>query len=98
VRVLVLVDGEHYPPVTRWGIEAARSKGYDVVAALFLGGTEKVDPTALPDLGLPTLPAGADITGLGLEPSVVAVDDPVTRQDEALRIARRTLLELLRNA
>jgi len=43
-------------------------------------------------------PAGADITGLGLEPSVVAVDDPVTRQDEALRIARRTLLELLRNA
>ena len=43
-------------------------------------------------------PAGADITDLGLRPSVVAVDDPVTRQDEALRIARRTLLELLRTA
>ncbi|HEY6678329.1 MAG TPA: cyclic 2,3-diphosphoglycerate synthetase, partial [Actinomycetota bacterium] len=61
MRVLVLVDGEHYPPVTRWGIEAARSRGHEVVAALFLGGTEKVDPTALPDLGLPTLSAGADI-------------------------------------
>jgi cyclic 2,3-diphosphoglycerate synthetase len=62
VRVLVLVDGEHYPPVTRWGIEAARSKGHEVIAALFLGGEEKVDPGTLPDLGLPTLPAGSDIT------------------------------------
>lgn len=43
-------------------------------------------------------PAGADITDLGLRPSVVAVDDPVTRQDEAVRTARRTLLELLRTA
>ncbi len=62
MRVLVLVDGEHYPPVTRWGIEAARSKGHEVVAALFLGGAEKVDPGRLPDLGVPTLPAGSDIT------------------------------------
>ena len=30
-------------------------------------------------------PAGADITGLGLEPSVVAADDPLTGQDEASR-------------
>ena len=41
-------------------------------------------------------PAGADITGLGFEPSVVAVDDPVTQQDEALQIARRTLAEIVR--
>ena len=71
MRVLVLVDGEHYPPVTRWGIEAARSRGHEVVAALFLGGTEKVDPTALPDLGLPTLSAGADIR----EALAEAIDD-----------------------
>jgi carboxyl-terminal processing protease len=42
-------------------------------------------------------PAGADITNLGLEPSVVAVDDPTTRPDEGLRIARRTLFETLRS-
>lgn len=42
-------------------------------------------------------PAGADITGLGLEPSVVAADDPTTRPDEALKIARRTLVETLRS-
>ena len=29
-------------------------------------------------------PAGADITGVGLEPSVVAVDDPLTERDEGL--------------
>jgi carboxyl-terminal processing protease len=42
-------------------------------------------------------PAGADITGVGLEPSVVAADDPLTQQDEGLRIARRTLVEILRD-
>jgi carboxyl-terminal processing protease len=42
-------------------------------------------------------PAGADITDLGLEPSVVAADDPLTERDEGLRIARRALIEILRN-
>jgi carboxyl-terminal processing protease len=43
-------------------------------------------------------PAGADITGVGLEPSVVAADDPLTQRDEALRIAQRTLTETVRAA
>ncbi len=43
-------------------------------------------------------PAGADITGVGLQPSVVAADDPLTQQDEGLRIARRELAEILRAA
>ena len=43
-------------------------------------------------------PAGADITGVGLEPSVVAADDPLTQRDEGLRIARRTLAEVVRAA
>jgi carboxyl-terminal processing protease len=43
-------------------------------------------------------PAGADITGVGIEPGIVAVDDPLTPPDEALRIARRTLLDLLADA
>ena len=41
-------------------------------------------------------PAGADITGLGLEPSVIAADDPLTQRDEGLSIARRALVRLLR--
>jgi carboxyl-terminal processing protease len=42
-------------------------------------------------------PAGADITGRGIEPGIVAVDDPLTERDEALRIARTTMLDVLRN-
>jgi carboxyl-terminal processing protease len=42
-------------------------------------------------------PAGADITGVGLHPSVEAVDNPVTAErDEAVQIARRTILQVLR--
>jgi cyclic 2,3-diphosphoglycerate synthetase len=60
VRVVALVDGEHYPPVTRWGIDVARSTGLEVVAALFLGGTEKVSAGRVPDLGVPVRVAGSD--------------------------------------
>lgn len=58
MRVLALVDGEHYPPVTAWGLDAARSGGHDVVGCLFLGGSEKV--SGIPDLGVPVRPAGPD--------------------------------------
>src|SRR5207245_3921688 len=40
LKVVVLVDGEHYPPVTRWGIASARSMGPEVRAAVFVGGRE----------------------------------------------------------
>jgi cyclic 2,3-diphosphoglycerate synthase len=50
---LVLVDGEHYPPVTRWAIEVARSRGYEVVGGLLIGGAEKLTSEGAPDLGIP---------------------------------------------
>ncbi len=42
MKVIALVDGEHYPPVTLWGIEEADRRGFHVVAALAVGGTEKL--------------------------------------------------------
>ena len=61
MKVLVLVDGEHYPSVVRWGLGAAESMGHEVLAALFLGGTEKVAAGGgVPDLGVTTVSAGAD--------------------------------------
>jgi cyclic 2,3-diphosphoglycerate synthetase len=60
MRVIVLVDGEHYPSVTRWGIETARERGHDVVGALLVGGIEKLQPGSVPDLGVPTRLAGTD--------------------------------------
>lgn len=60
-RVLALVDGEHYPPTTRWGLFAARSRGYDVAACLFLGGIEKLGADRGLDLGdVPVLDGGED--------------------------------------
>ncbi|HZD78592.1 MAG TPA: 2,3-diphosphoglycerate synthetase [Actinomycetota bacterium] len=99
MRVLALVDGEHYPPVTRWGIRRAAERGLRVELALFLGGTEKVLPGALPDLGVPVLPAGADAAGalasaLG-QHAVEAVldlsDEPVVGYRERMELAAASL-------
>ena len=53
MKVLVLVDGEHYPSVTRWAIDGLRGRGMDPLAALFVGGGEKLDASGTLDLGLP---------------------------------------------
>lgn len=40
-------------------------------------------------------PQGVDISERGIQPEVEALDDPLTKPDEAVRIARKALLELL---
>ncbi|MEO8476278.1 MAG: cyclic 2,3-diphosphoglycerate synthetase [Actinomycetota bacterium] len=95
MRTLVLVDGEHYPSVTRWGIETARSRGHDVVGALMVGGIEKIDPGAPPDFGVPTITAGIDrMAALGsaidaFAPEVVLdlSDEPVLGYRERMELA-----------
>lgn len=42
IRVVALIDGEHYPPVVHFAL-ASLAHEHDVVAAAFIGGTEKVD-------------------------------------------------------
>ena len=99
MRVIVLVDGEHYPPVTRWGIETARERGHDVVGALFVGGSEKLQPGSPPELGLPTRVAGQDrMAALALaidefEPEGVLdlSDEPVLGYRERMELAGVTL-------
>ncbi|MGH2783943.1 MAG: 2,3-diphosphoglycerate synthetase [Actinomycetota bacterium] len=41
-RAVVLVDGEHYPPVTLDAIRSLEERGHQVVAAVFMGGGEKL--------------------------------------------------------
>lgn len=60
MRVLVLVDGEHYPPVTRWGIDVARSMGFEPLATLMMGGREKLRPGEVEGFGVPMRDGAVD--------------------------------------
>jgi cyclic 2,3-diphosphoglycerate synthetase len=98
VKVIVLVDGEHYPPVTRWAIESARSRGLEPVAALWLGGTEKITPgEEPPELGVPIHPGTGDqpaglaaaldrLEGEGVEAVLDVSDEPVIGYRERMEL------------
>jgi cyclic 2,3-diphosphoglycerate synthetase len=102
VRVLVLVDGEHYPPVTRWGIETARSRGLDAVAALLVGGMEKLRPGQATEVGVPLRIAGEDRAGSlaavidelspGIEGILDLSDEPVLGYRERMELAAVALV------
>ena len=95
MRALALVDGEHYPPVTRWAIRTATERGHEVVGALLVGGTEKLAPGAPPDLGVPTLVGRPDrMASLreaidAFDPQVVLdlSDEPVLGYRERMELA-----------
>jgi len=67
LRTLVLIDGEHYPPVTRAAIEDLpnRVPGAVVVGAALLGGNEKLAVDLPPDLGLGVPVVRGDSDGEG---------------------------------
>ena len=101
MKVLVLVDGEHYPPVTRWGIEVARAQGYEAVAALLVGGIEKLEAGGrTPSLGVPLRRAGDDVAAaLGLaiddlrpEGVLDLADEPVLGYRERMELAAVALV------
>ena len=95
MKVLALVDGEHYPPVTRWGILAARSMGYEPVAALFVGGTEKISgpvdagvPTIFPEPGEPPrLALGRALDEVRPDAVLDLSDEPVLGYRERMELA-----------
>ena len=88
MRVVALVDGEHYPAVTRWGIDVARTLGHDVLAAVFVGGSEKIDVRSPPDLGVRTVhPESPDRVG----PTLAGVLDEL-RPDAVLDLSDEPVL------
>jgi cyclic 2,3-diphosphoglycerate synthetase len=92
---IVLIDGEHYPPVVLDAIERLQGSGYEIRAALFLGGTEKTD--RLPDLGMPVVAGPPEPTLSELidrhRPAVVLdlSDEPVLDYRSRLRLAATAL-------
>jgi cyclic 2,3-diphosphoglycerate synthase len=104
-RALVLVDGEHYPPTTRWALATARALGYEVAGCLLAGGVEKLDAGGGIDLGpVPVEPAGADLMAAVRAaidrhaPSVVLdlSDEPVLGYRERMEVAAVVLASGLR--
>jgi cyclic 2,3-diphosphoglycerate synthase len=94
-----LIDGEHYPPVTRWAVEVAGERGFDVVAALLVGGTEKLRPDEAIDVGPPVLVVRGDrMSSLGhaisqYRPEAVLdlSDEPVLAYRERMDMVAVTL-------
>ncbi len=102
MRILVLVDGEHHPPVVRAAIDhlPSRLPGGVVVGAAAIGGGEKLATTTTsPDLGVPVVdgPEPRDALAAGLDafaPDLVydLSDEPVLDARSRLRLASQALL------
>lgn len=91
-RAVVLVDGEHYPPVTVQGIEATRARGIDVVAAVFCGGGEKLSRALTLDVPLVigSGPEDALRSAIAAHAPTMVVDlsdDPVVDHATRMRLA-----------
>jgi cyclic 2,3-diphosphoglycerate synthetase len=93
-RVVALIDGEHYPPVVRFALEAL-ARDHEVVGAVFLGGTEKIDLDRGPDAyGVPLVsgPSAEQALADALErfaPDAVVdlSDEPVLTSADRFRLA-----------
>jgi cyclic 2,3-diphosphoglycerate synthetase len=82
-RAVVLIDGEHYAPVVR---DALAALPYEVVAALFVGGTEKL--RGGDDYGVPLVET---LDALAADLVVDLSDEPVLGPRERLLWASRAL-------
>lgn len=99
-RIVVVIDGEHYPPVVRETI-VALARSHDVAAAVFAGGTEKVGiDEADITYGVPvvrgTTPAAALVAALKqYAPDMVVdlSDEPVISSADRFRLASIALGE-----
>lgn len=106
-KVLALIDGEHYVPVTRGALEYINlSSDRNVVAAVLIGGTEKIGTPQDVQRGLPipvVLPASS--SSPPIEDIVKAIrfhkpdlvvdlsDEPVINYEKRLRIASAVVAE-----
>ncbi|MDP9069747.1 MAG: 2,3-diphosphoglycerate synthetase [Actinomycetota bacterium] len=100
MRILVLVDGEHHPPVVRAAIDHVphRVPGATVVGAALVGGTEKLGDGHLADLSVPVVSGATPEEALGaglarFSPELVydLSDEPVLDARTRMRLVARAL-------
>jgi cyclic 2,3-diphosphoglycerate synthetase len=92
-RVVALIDGEHYPPVVRFALSALAGE-HEVAAAVFLGGTEKVDALGDDAYGVPLIRGMAPEDGVRFaidryDPDALVdlSDEPVVSSEDRFRLA-----------
>jgi len=96
---IALVDGEHYLPVIAEALGEIRNQGYDLLAAVFVGGTEKIaDDSDLSILGVEVVKEKEALDSLKkaldtYKPEVVIdlSDEPVLDYNKRLQLASHTL-------
>lgn len=94
-----MVDGEHYPPVVEAAMEELRRAGDEVLAAVLVGGKEKLAAGGLEDLGDFELVAGDDPRSLldraiaerGPDAVLDLSDEPVLDYRRRFELASLTL-------
>ena len=100
MRALALIDGEHYPPVIQHALAVLqRDEGLEFVAAVFLGGTEKLKTSdalaaiRLPIVHEPVLLRGVERGLTEFRPDVVVdlSDEPITGYAERFAYAAAAL-------
>jgi len=91
MRALFLLDGEHYIPVNRDGVsEVARTRGYEVAGAAFIGGTEKIgSPEDLKQLGIPVIIDNDPLTAVSRAIEEFRPDVAVDLSDEPVMSCHR---------
>jgi cyclic 2,3-diphosphoglycerate synthetase len=85
-RIVAIIDGEHYPPVVRFALEELAKCG-EVVAAVFAGGTEKVDGDGTESYGVPVVMAVRAADALAEALATYAPDEVVDLSDEPVLAA-----------
>lgn len=81
-RAVALIDGEHYPPVVRFALDELAAE-YAVVAAVFLGGTEKIDAARDADVyGVPLVTGASAASALAAALARYAPDVVLDLSDE----------------
>ena len=92
-RIVAIIDGEHYPPVVREAL-AELGRSHDVAAAVFAGGTEKVEAGPTDVYGVPVV-RGADVesalreavASYAPEAAIDLSDEPVLSSADRFRLA-----------
>ncbi len=85
-RALAIIDGEHYAPVVR---DALAELPYEFVAAVLIGGTEKLRGDD--DYGVPLVDDLEEALADGVDAVVDLSDEPVLGPAERFRLASRVL-------